>query len=123
MNFSSWIFFCLTFVICISTTLQAYIGEAPQCYGSQCPAGTTRCKKHMKSQQNGYLHITINCLDAYGGSLKEFYFENPSTLNPNTKYESTSYSDIGSVNPYVQTNFGNSDYRNNEAADLMGYGY
>ncbi|KAG5882747.1 hypothetical protein JTB14_023122 [Gonioctena quinquepunctata] len=71
----------------------------PSCYGRTCPAGTSSCKKHIKSTVGRkFLDITINCLDDFNGSLKEYFFEEISTLNSNTHYESTSYSGTADVN-------------------------
>ncbi|CAH1099192.1 unnamed protein product [Psylliodes chrysocephalus] len=96
MNSAFWIFFFLTVAFCVSDSLQAYYpNNSPTCYGSSCPIETTRCKKHMKSSTDGYMSITIHCLDEEDGSLKTYFFEEPTSLGRYTKYESTSYTSIG----------------------------
>ncbi|KAJ8952203.1 hypothetical protein NQ318_022653 [Aromia moschata] len=64
----------------------------PRCYNQICPSATTSCKKNVRSSfDRTKLEIRINCLDDYDGSLKEYYFEEPSSMNPHTHYESSSY--------------------------------
>ncbi|XP_057671728.1 uncharacterized protein LOC130903563 [Diorhabda carinulata] len=116
MNLTVLTIFCLTFATFVSVSSQAYIGAAPVCYGNSCPVETTRCKKHIESSDQGYLRITIDCLDIVGASLKEYYFQEPSSLNPYTKYESTSYSDI-------TTNSNLPLWKGNEFENLRRNGY
>ncbi|XP_018567313.1 uncharacterized protein LOC108907943 [Anoplophora glabripennis] len=70
----------------------------PVCYNQACPAGTTNCKKNIRSSPNRRnLEIRINCLDDFNGSLKEYFFQEPSSMNPHTHYESSSFSAAGGI--------------------------
>ncbi|XP_023012333.2 uncharacterized protein [Leptinotarsa decemlineata] len=91
--------FVLIILTFIGSSVEYIAGQSqPTCYGRDCPVGTTSCKKHMKSSlDRKLLEITVNCLDDFNGSLKEYFFEELSTLNPYTHYESTSYSGTGDI--------------------------
>ncbi|KAJ8909713.1 hypothetical protein NQ315_013798 [Exocentrus adspersus] len=95
--------------LCMNFSLQ-YARE-PTCYNQICPAGTTNCKKNVRSSPDRRnLEIRINCLDDDAGSLKEYFFQEPSSLNPYTHYESSSYSAAGGLDDQYYRGNGLEDF-------------
>ncbi|KAF7280826.1 hypothetical protein GWI33_005485 [Rhynchophorus ferrugineus] len=73
---------------------------APTCFGQPCPSSTNNCKQHKRSSPDkSRIQITISCLDDYDSTIKDYYFEEHSSLSPYTHYENTKYESINQYNP------------------------
>ncbi|XP_030752844.1 uncharacterized protein LOC115879926 isoform X2 [Sitophilus oryzae] len=69
------------------------------CFERECPDSTSSCKKQSKSTiDRKRIDHKISCLDKLGASLKEYYFEEPSTLDKHTFFQSTSYGTVKLIN-------------------------
>ncbi|KAL1501733.1 hypothetical protein ABEB36_007009 [Hypothenemus hampei] len=67
----------------------------PTCFGQICPDNTSNCKEQKESSPDrSKIQVKISCLDDYESSLKDYYFEEPSRLDPYTSYRNTRYESV-----------------------------
>lgn len=67
----------------------------PTCFGQICPSSTESCKEARKSSQDrSRIEIKISCLDYSDASIKDYYFEEASNLDPYTSYNKVRYESV-----------------------------